>query len=142
MKYVAKPHGVSITADYWRLTTRLQQTRSIFWLFIPIAFAFRLIYAGYRELVPDEAFYWVLSRHLSTGYLDHPPMVAYIIKLGTILCGPNELGVRCGAAQRGHVAADERASNNARHFRHSGSFPSQLSRHAAHTPGKQKSRTA
>ena len=98
MKYIAKPHSVSITADHWRLTIRLQQTRSIFWLFIPIAFAFRLIYAGYRELVPDEAFYWVLSRHLSTGYLDHPPMVAYIIKLGTMLCGPNELGVRCGAA--------------------------------------------
>ncbi len=76
----------------------MQSTRSTFWLFIPIAFAIRLIYAGYRELVPDEAFYWVLSRHLSTGYLDHPPMVAYIIKLGTLLCGSNELGVRCGAA--------------------------------------------
>ena len=76
----------------------MQQSRSIFWLFIPIAFAFRLLYAGYRELVPDEAFYWVLSRRLSTGYLDHPPMVAYIIRLGTLLFGPNELGVRCGAA--------------------------------------------
>lgn len=82
----------------------MQQPRSLFWLFIPVAFAFRLIYAGYRELVPDEAFYWVLSRHLSTGYLDHPPMVAYIIKLGTLLFGPNELGVRCGAAVLGFGA--------------------------------------
>jgi 4-amino-4-deoxy-L-arabinose transferase-like glycosyltransferase len=47
--------------------------------------------------VPDEAFYWVLSRHLATGYLDHPPMVAYVIRIGTMLFGSNEVGVRCGA---------------------------------------------
>ena len=63
-----------------------------------MAFAFRLGYAATRQLVPDEAFYWVLSRHPSTGYLDHPPMVAYIIRIGTMLFGSNELGVRAGAA--------------------------------------------
>ena len=51
-----------------------------------------------RQLVPDEAFYWVLSRHPAAGYLDHPPMVAYVIRLGTMLLGPNEIGVRIGAA--------------------------------------------
>ena len=75
-----------------------QPTRSLFWLLIPLAFVIRLVYASMRELVPDEAFYWVLSRHLSTGYLDHPPMVAYVIKLGTALFGSNEVGVRSGAA--------------------------------------------
>jgi hypothetical protein len=72
--------------------------RSLLWFFFPVAFAFRLMYDTYRQLVPDEAFYWVLSRHLSSGYLDHPPMVAYVIRAGTYLLGFNEIGVRIGAA--------------------------------------------
>jgi 4-amino-4-deoxy-L-arabinose transferase-like glycosyltransferase len=68
--------------------------RSILWLLIPLAFGIRLIFDSARQLVPDEAFYWVLSRHLAGGYLDHPPMVAYVIRAGTWLLGFNELGVR------------------------------------------------
>lgn len=56
---------------------------------------FRIWYASARELVPDEAFYWVLSRHLAGGYLDHPPMVALLIKLSSsFLPTGRELGVR------------------------------------------------
>ena len=73
-----------------------------FWVWIPVCFAIRLIFAASRQLAPDEAFYWVLSRHLSTGYLDHPPMVAYLIKLGTMICGTNELGVRLFATLFGY----------------------------------------
>jgi len=58
----------------------------------------RLVYNGLRELVPDEAYYWVWSRHLARGYLDHPPMVAWVIWCGTHLFGTNEFGVRSGAA--------------------------------------------
>jgi 4-amino-4-deoxy-L-arabinose transferase-like glycosyltransferase len=60
--------------------------------------AARLIYNGLRQLVPDEAYYWVWSRHLSAGYLDHPPMVAWLIAAGTHLFGTSEFGVRAGAA--------------------------------------------
>jgi hypothetical protein len=68
--------------------------RSLLWLIFPLAFGVRLIYDASRQLVPDEAFYWLLSRHLATGYLDHPPMVAYVIRAGTFVFGSNELGVR------------------------------------------------
>jgi len=50
------------------------------------------------ELVPDEAIYWSWSRHLALGYFDHPPMIAYLMRLGTMALGPNELGVRLAAA--------------------------------------------
>jgi hypothetical protein len=46
------------------------------------------------ELWNDEAYYWVFSQNLDWGYLDHPPMTALLIKLGTILFGKNEFGVR------------------------------------------------
>jgi hypothetical protein len=46
------------------------------------------------ELWNDEAYYWVFSQNLDWGYLDHPPMTALLIKLGTLLFGKNEFGVR------------------------------------------------
>lgn len=59
-----------------------------------MALGIRLIYSAAIELVPDEAYYWVWSRHLSLGYFDHPPMIAYLIWAGTWLLGDHELGVR------------------------------------------------
>lgn len=46
------------------------------------------------ELTFDEAYYWIYSEYLSFGYFDHPPMVGLFIKIGTILFGQNEIGVR------------------------------------------------
>jgi hypothetical protein len=42
----------------------------------------------------DEAYYWMWSKHLAGGYYDHPPMVAVVIRLGTLIAGDTELGVR------------------------------------------------
>jgi dolichol-phosphate mannosyltransferase len=58
---------------------------------------FRLVYIGLPELLPEEAYYWNYSQHPALGYLDHPPMVAWIINAGTIIFGNNEFGVRLGA---------------------------------------------
>lgn len=52
-----------------------------------------LLQAGFTELMDDEAYYWVYSRHLDWGYFDHPPMIALLIKAGYSLFS-NELGVR------------------------------------------------
>jgi dolichol-phosphate mannosyltransferase len=64
---------------------------------IAYAFALRLTYLGSVELLPEEAYYWNYSRHLDIGYLDHPPMVAWLIRLGTTAFGQSQFGVRVGA---------------------------------------------
>ena len=46
------------------------------------------------ELTFDEAYYTLWSRSLSFGYLDHPPMVALLIRASTALFGDSEIGVR------------------------------------------------
>ncbi len=56
--------------------------------------ALRLAVAGLVPLSPDEAYYWVWSRALAAGYLDHPPMVALWIRAGTALAGDTAIGVR------------------------------------------------
>jgi len=52
-----------------------------------------LLQAGFTELMDDEAYYWVYSRHLDWGYFDHPPMIALLIRAGYAIFH-NELGVR------------------------------------------------
>ncbi|SIO43902.1 Dolichyl-phosphate-mannose-protein mannosyltransferase [Bradyrhizobium erythrophlei] len=54
----------------------------------------RLVAAAYTPLTFDEAYYWMWSQSLAGGYYDHPPMVAFVIRLGTLIAGDTELGVR------------------------------------------------
>ena len=56
--------------------------------------ALQALAAGRLELSFDEAYYTLWSRSLSFGYLDHPPMVALLIRASTSLFGGSELGVR------------------------------------------------
>ncbi len=60
-------------------------------------FVLRLIYIGIPDLIPEEAYYWNYAQHLDWGYLDHPPMVAWMIKVGTTVFGNTEFGVRIWA---------------------------------------------
>src|ERR1700682_5342682 len=50
--------------------------------------------AAWTPLTFDEAYYWMWSKHLAGGYYDHPPGVAFVIRLGTMIAGDTELGVR------------------------------------------------
>lgn len=58
------------------------------------AVALRIVYQGSIDLIPQEAYYWNYAQHPALGYLDHPPMVAWLIWLGTSVFGDNEFGVR------------------------------------------------
>src|SRR3954468_9062656 len=54
----------------------------------------RLLAAAWTPLTFDEAYYWMWSKHLAGGYYDHRPGVAAGIRLGTMIAGDTELGVR------------------------------------------------
>ena len=56
--------------------------------------ALQAVAAGRLELAFDEAYYALWSRSLAFGYLDHPPMVAVLIRASTAVFGGSELGVR------------------------------------------------
>lgn len=62
-------------------------------IFVLIWVLVNLIQAFFTELAHDEAYYWVYSNHLDIGYFDHPPAIAFMIKLGYMIF-QNELGVR------------------------------------------------
>ena len=60
-------------------------------------FLVRALYAPWCELFPEEAYYWNYAQHLDIGYLDHPPMVAWLIALGGAVFGYGEWAVRVGS---------------------------------------------
>jgi 4-amino-4-deoxy-L-arabinose transferase-like glycosyltransferase len=55
---------------------------------------YRLWFITRLELVPDEAYYWLWSKHLALSYRDKGPLIGWTIALGTWLFGPTVFGIR------------------------------------------------
>lgn len=64
----------------------------------------RLVAGALLPLSADEAYYWLWSKHLAAGYFDHPPAIAYCIRLGTLMFGDTPFGVRVVAILLSAVA--------------------------------------
>ncbi len=62
-------------------------------LFILGIFFINVLQAVFTPVLKDEAYYWRWAQNLDWGYFDHPPMVAFIIKLGSYLFS-GTLGIR------------------------------------------------
>ena len=67
-------------------------------LLIAISTILRSLIACSLELSNTEVYYWTFARHLQWNYFDHPPIVAWLIRLTTLnLFLQNEFFVRLGA---------------------------------------------
>ena len=56
--------------------------------------AMRLVDASWFDMRTDEAYYWTWSKENVLSFLDHPPMIAWFIRVGTAIFGDTSLGVR------------------------------------------------
>jgi hypothetical protein len=68
---------------------------------VHLAIVLLLAATGYRfwfstrlELVPDEAYYWLWSKHLAASYRNKGPAIAWTIALGTRMFGDSVFGIR------------------------------------------------
>ena len=79
------PQKLDETARRWLLTA----------VVVVVAMtALRIVWAHLIELRTDEAYYWTWSKEHVLSYLDHPPMVAWFIRIGTAIFGDTNFGVR------------------------------------------------
>ncbi len=67
--------------------------RWLLWLLIGLTLL-RLLVGGLMGLTDDEAYYRLWSLAPDWGYLDHPPLVAWLMWLGRQLAGDTALGLR------------------------------------------------
>jgi hypothetical protein len=67
-------------------------------ILIIVSAAIRLAFSCLTELSADEAYYWTWAAKLQWNYFDHPPAIAWLIRLTTAnLLLNSELFVRLGA---------------------------------------------
>ena len=62
--------------------------------FLAVMVALRFWTAIHSDFETDEPYYWLWSHGLAAGYFDHPPMIAYFIRTGTLFFGDTILGIR------------------------------------------------
>lgn len=56
-----------------------------------------LVLNQYLNPHPDMLDHWVWSRYLSASYYEHPPMIAFLLRLITSIVGDSELSLEIGA---------------------------------------------
>ncbi len=54
----------------------------------------RVAFAVFVPVTPQEAYHWNFGQHLDWCYYDHPPMIAWAIRLGCVIFGDTALGIR------------------------------------------------
>jgi len=59
---------------------------------------FRLFMMGRTGLGDSESYYWTWSRHIDFSYFDHPPMVAWLIRISTAVGGDTAFWTRFPSA--------------------------------------------
>ena len=69
---------------------RQTSERLLLWASLGIA----LLLALTVPVFSQEAYYWCYAEHPALSYYDHPPMVAWLIGLGTSAFGDGALGIR------------------------------------------------
>lgn len=72
-----------------------------FFRYWTIALVVKLLIASILPFSSDEAYYWVWSNHLELGYLDHPAMIAWLVKLGHVF---DPVGLRWPTVILGHAS--------------------------------------
>jgi len=76
-----------------------------FWWTLAALTVCRAVLAGFMPLSGEEAYYWSWSRHLDLCYYDHPPLVAWAIRLCTTVFGHSVFAVRAAPIIAHTVAA-------------------------------------
>lgn len=72
---------------------KITNHQKTFFYFLCTWFVINLLQALLTNLHSDEAYYALYAQHMAWGYFDHPPMVALLIKISSVLFSGN-LGVR------------------------------------------------
>jgi hypothetical protein len=67
--------------------------RKVFITLLIVWLVANLIQAFFMEILSDEAYYGLYGKYLDWGYYDHPPMVALLIRISSLIFKGN-LGIR------------------------------------------------
>jgi len=71
------------------LTVIKHKDRKLFLILLTVWFLINLLQAIFMEVMSDESYYALFGKYLAWGFYDHPPMVALLTRLSSILFNGN-----------------------------------------------------
>ena len=74
-------------------SAKVVKSSTVFIGILIIWFIINIIQSVVTDIIPDESYYFFYSKELAWGYYDHPPLVALMISISSLLFS-NELAVR------------------------------------------------
>ena len=92
MASTLKKLGVFVLLTY-QVAGMINNWPKQFFYFLIALFLINILQAAFTQLIYDEAYYWHFAQDMAWGYFDHPPMVAALIKISSLVFS-GELGVR------------------------------------------------
>lgn len=72
---------------------KISKPQQVFILLLSGWFLINLLQAVFMEILSDEAYYGLYGKFLDWGYYDHPPMVALLVRISSLVFSGN-LGIR------------------------------------------------
>ena len=72
----------------------IEVSRHSFLLALILFTIFHWLISAFVAPAEDELYYWAWAQNLKGSYFDHPPLVAYLIRLSTMIFGNNLFGIR------------------------------------------------
>lgn len=73
---------------------RAEEKNQILFLAISIILILRLVCIGAMGIMPQDAYYHFYGEHLALSYFDHPPMIAYLLRLFTTIFGKHVFALK------------------------------------------------
>ncbi len=75
------------------MNSRFNLSKTLIIGFIGV-YVLRLLISLFMGIMPQDAYYYLYSEHLALSYFDHPPMVAYMLKLSSAIFGQSVLTIK------------------------------------------------
>lgn len=75
------------------ISLRSSPVHFILWGIIAVVMI-RIVLVFAMGMMPQDAYYYLYSEHLSLSYFDHPPMIAWLLRTFSIVFGKTVLGVK------------------------------------------------
>lgn len=66
----------------------------IVWFSIGFIILLRILFTGIMGLMPQDVYYFIYSENLALSYFDHPPAIAYMLKLFTSILGQTAFAIK------------------------------------------------
>ena len=85
-RFLSLLYGLNFQAKLRPMKSQYHISTTVIIAFI-LVYIFRFLTSQFMGIMPQDAYYYFYSEHMALSYFDHPPMVAYMLRIFTAILG-------------------------------------------------------